>query len=238
LVTVYFIRHGQAGSRQNYDRLSALGREQAQFLGYWLARRAVRFDAAWSGRLKRQRQTAEQVRDASTRGGVEFPGIATHPCWDEFDLDAVYEGLSPQIARDDEEFRRQLAELRRQVKDADSAVHRTWSPCDITVVGAWIDARYTYAGESFQAFVSRVEQGACLFEGAGPNRNVAVFTSATPTAVWAAKALELGGRKVMQLAGVMYNTGVTVLRVNVGQVRLFQFNTVPHIETPELLTHR
>ena len=221
MLTVYFIRHGQAGSRQDYDRLSELGREQADRLGTWLARQPVRFDAVWSGRLNRQRETAEQVREASRRNGTEFPEIVSSPCWDEFDLDAVYRGIGPQIAQHDEEFRLQFEEVRRQAKDPQSAVHRTWARCDTTVVRAWIDGGYEFSGEeSFDGFVKRVRSGAGLFEALlekdAPNRNVAVFTSATPAAVWAGMALDLDGRRVMQLAGVTYNSSMTVIRVGPG----------------------
>ena len=242
LLTVYFIRHGQAGSRQEYDRLSALGQDQSRRLGAWLARQAIGFDQAWSGRLARQRDTARFVRQAYQETGRSFPEIGLDARWDEFDLDAVYRGIGPQIARHDEEFRLQFEELEQQSRDADSRVHRAWAPCDITVVRAWIEGRYPFEGESFAAFVERVRGGAGLPEGPledrGGNRNVAVFTSATPAAVWTALALELDGRKIMQLAGVTYNTSLTVLRVDRKNVRLFQFNTVPHIDAPELLTHR
>lgn len=238
LVLVYFIRHGQAGSRQEYDRLSDVGREQANRLGTWFARQRIRFDQAWSGRLNRQRETAEIVRESIRLKGLEFPEIVAHACWDEFDLDAVYSALGPRIASHDEEFRRQFDELQKKATDAASAVHRTWTHCDTTVVRAWIDGGYEFAGESFPAFVNRVRSGDGLLETSGPNRNVAVFTSATPAAVWVARALELDGRKIMQLAGVTYNTSITVVRLDGERCRLFQFNTVPHIETPDLLTHR
>jgi broad specificity phosphatase PhoE len=244
LLTVYFIRHGQAGSRQNYDCLSDIGREQSTHLGNWFVRQGLHFERAWSGRLNRQRQTGEQVREACRQGGIEFPEITPDPCWDEFDLDAVYRGIGAQLARQDEEFRRQFDELRQQAMDAASAVHRTWAQCDTTVVRAWIDGSFAFEGESFAAFTDRVRDGGtALFDASGhlpgtPNGNVAVFTSATPAAVWAAKALDLEGRKVMQLAGVTYNTSMTVIRVDRERVRLFQFNTVPHIDTPALLTHR
>ncbi len=58
---VYLVRHGQAGTRENYDSLSDLGRRQARRLGEHLAAQGVRFDAAWSGSLARQRATAEEV---------------------------------------------------------------------------------------------------------------------------------------------------------------------------------
>jgi broad specificity phosphatase PhoE len=238
LVTVHFIRHGQAGSRQDYDRLSDIGARQAERLGEWFARQPVRFDQAFSGTLVRQRETAEAARQACLRSGAPFPEITTDPCWDEFDLDAVYRGIGPQIASHDEEFRRQFDELRQQSKDAQSAIHRRWSPCDITVVRAWIDAGYEFAGESFESFATRVRSGAERLHGDGRNRQVAVFTSATPAAVLAGMALGLDGRRIMQLAGVTYNTSMTVVRVDKDLVRLFQFNTVPHLDAAELLTHR
>jgi broad specificity phosphatase PhoE len=238
VLSVYFIRHGQAGSRQDYDHLSTLGREQARRLGTWLAQREIRFSQAWSGRLSRQRETAEQARAAYCRTGADFPEIVPHACWDEFDLDAVYRVIAPQLARDDREFRRQYQELKIQMRDAASRVHRTWSPCDTTVVRAWIDGRYDCPGESFEAFAARVRAGREILQDTGGLHNVAVFTSATPTAVWAAMALELDGRKVMQLAGVTYNTGLTVIRIDQERIRLFQFNTVPHLDNPDFLTHR
>jgi broad specificity phosphatase PhoE len=236
--TVYFIRHGQAGSRQDYDHLSDLGRVQSTRLGTWLARSPVQFDQAWSGQLSRQRETADQVRAAYLQNGADFPEISTSPCWDEFDLDAVYRGIGPQLSRDDGEFRGQFEELRRQAADAASPVQRTWIRCDTTVVRAWVDGRYDYRGESFEAFGARVRSGVRLLHDHGAQGNVAVFTSATPAAIWAAMALDLDGRKVMQLAGVTYNTALTVIRVDQDRVRLFQFNTVPHLDSLELITHR
>ncbi len=238
VLSVYFIRHGQAGTRQDYDRLSDLGREQSSRLGTWLARRRIYFDQAWSGQLSRQRETADQARAAYRSTGADFPEIAISPCWDEFDLDAVYRGIGPQLARDDDEFRRQFEELQAQVRDAGSRVHRTWAHCDTTVVRAWVDGRYDHPGESFEAFATRVRAGAQILQDSGGARNVAVFTSATPAAVWASMALDLDGRRVMQLAGVTYNSSLTVIRVDGARIRLFQFNTVPHLEAPELLTHR
>ena len=81
MISVYFIRHGQAGSRQDYDRLSEAGCEQARLLGGWLVRRPVVFDQVWSGRLSRQLETAEQVRLAYREAGVEFPEVTANASW-------------------------------------------------------------------------------------------------------------------------------------------------------------
>lgn len=242
MIIVYFIRHGQAGSRQNYDCLSGIGRQQAERLGNWFSRSGIRFDAAWSGCLVRQRETAELARQSALKSGAEFPEITTHGCWDEFDLDEVYRSIAPKIARHDEEFRRQYEELRRQARDIHSPVHRTWAKCDTTVIRAWVGAKYDFAGESFEAFVERVRAGGILFDrldkSDGRDCHIAVFTSATPAAVWAAEALEVGGRKIMQLAGVTYNTAMTVIRRDRKRTWLLQFNSVPHLDAPELVTHR
>src|ERR1700752_1495132 len=42
---IYFIRHAQAGARDNYDILSDLGQKQARLLGKFLATEDVRFSA-------------------------------------------------------------------------------------------------------------------------------------------------------------------------------------------------
>ncbi len=59
---IILVRHGQANSaaqdEAGYDRLSELGRDQARWLGEWLAGQETRFDRVLSGSLLRHRQTA------------------------------------------------------------------------------------------------------------------------------------------------------------------------------------
>ncbi len=59
--TIYFIRHGQAGSRDAYDQLSALGQQQAILLGEYFAQQGLRFDQVVTGTLQRQQHTAQLV---------------------------------------------------------------------------------------------------------------------------------------------------------------------------------
>ena len=58
---IYFIRHGQAGTRDLYDSLSELGRRQARLLGEHLVSQEIEFAAAYVGALARQQQTAAEV---------------------------------------------------------------------------------------------------------------------------------------------------------------------------------
>jgi broad specificity phosphatase PhoE len=68
--------------------------------------------------------------------------------------------------------------------------------------------------------------------------NVAVFTSATPIGVCAARTLQLEDGRAMWLAGVLMNASFSTFRVHEKEIRLFSFNNSPHLDRPELRTFR
>ncbi|MGI8991704.1 MAG: histidine phosphatase family protein [Bryobacteraceae bacterium] len=232
--SIYLIRHGQAGKRQSYDELSETGRAQANLLGEHIAAREIRFRAVYSGTLARQRDTALAVIEK----GKSCPELVFDPNWNEFDLDEVYRGIAPQLCREDTRFRSEYEEMTRQIADENSPIHHTWSPCDTTVVRAWVEGRYLFEGESFEQFRARVRRAAAAVPECGREENIAVFTSATPIAAWIGAALGLEARKIMQLAGLMYNTAISVLRTGKDEPRLFSFNGIPHLPDPALRSFR
>ena len=67
---------------------------------------------------------------------------------------------------------------------------------------------------------------------------VAIFTSATPIAIWVAAALGVPDGQIMRLAGVMYNSAVTTMRLRDDDLMLFSFNGVPHLTETHLRTFR
>lgn len=73
---------------------------------------------------------------------------------------------------------------------------------------------------------------------AQPQDKIAVFTSATPVAIWTGLALEIFDERIMRLAGVLYNSSFTSIQLRGEQLRLFTFNAIPHLTRPELRTHR
>ena len=239
---VYFIRHGQAGTRDAYDSLSDLGARQARLLGEYLVGQRVEFAAAYAGGLARQQQTAAQVSAAYAAAGLAFPELDIDAGWDEFDFHHVYREIAPLMCADDEEFRREFeevaAELSASAGDHAADVHRFWRASDTKVTDAWVAGRYPYSGESWEQFVARV--AACRLEGTDtrPRGNVAVFTSAVPTAVWTARALEASDRHIRRLAAVLLNTSYTVLQLRAEETLLLSFNAVPHLHSPELRTRR
>jgi broad specificity phosphatase PhoE len=256
LSALYLIRHGQAGLRHRYDELSELGRRQARLLGEHLAAHQVRFDKIFTGALDRQRATAEETLAAyAETAGVKAPEVVVDAGWNEFDLGQVYEEMAPHLSEADPQFRTEFEELMRAAPDATSPVHRRWGRCDVLVVEAWVQAKYPSRGETWAAFCARVESARKTLHAAASGENVAVFTSATPIAISTGQALGLDPRGIMKLAGVIYNSGVTTLRLRndadvvaktagttlrlvQDEVSLFSFNGVPHLADPGMRTFR
>lgn len=237
---IYLVRHGQAGTRDAYDSLSDLGRRQCRLLGEYFAAQGIRFAAAYSGEMSRHQLTAQETVDSY--GRVAFPEIVTDSSWNEFDLVRLYREIAPRLSAGDESFRRDYETMREQVLASrgveQAAVHRRWLPCDTTVVNAWIAGQGDPAGESWEAFHQRVVRPQVNFESAARNDNVVVFTSATPVAIWTGLAFGMTDARLMKLAGVLHNASFTVLQFRDEGLRLFAFNAVPHLSTPELRTFR
>ncbi|HLX42979.1 MAG TPA: histidine phosphatase family protein [Bryobacteraceae bacterium] len=239
---VYLVRHGQAGTRENYDSLSELGHRQARRLGEHFADQGIEFDAVYSGTLARQRATA--LAAISDADAIVDPG------WNEFDLAQVYSEYAPQMAADDAEFRRDYEEMQLAMVASrgahDAPIHRRWNDCDKKVVRAWVESRYEYSGETWPVFVARVHGALDRLTAAGHEGNVIVFTSATPIGVCAARTLEMDDGRAMWLAGVLMNGSFTTLRISRMptlrvqgvELRLFSFNNSPHLDDPELRTFR
>jgi broad specificity phosphatase PhoE len=231
---LYLVRHGQAGTRENYDALSDLGRTQARLLSEHFREQGTRFAAAYSGSLSRQMVTAAAALPDSE--------ITIDAGWDEFDLAQVYSELAPRLADDDEQFRVQYQQMQRDIELSQGAhhapVHRKWNDCDKKCVRAWVEGRYQYSGESWIGFVARVHGALDRVIRAAHDGNVVVFTSATPIAIAAAKTLEIVDGRAMWLAAVMFNASFTTLRVHGDEVRLFTLNAIPHLKEARLRTFR
>jgi len=238
LSSLYLVRHGQAGLRHDYDTLSDLGRTQARLLGEYLAAQNVRFSAVYSGALRRQQETAREALGAFVQAGMRAPDIQIDTRWNEFDLDAVYRAIAPRLHEDDAEFRAEHEKLLQLLAQENSPAHRIWTLSDTLVVRAWVDGRYEVPGESWQAFRERVSSGVEALNRVPPGESVAVFSSATPIAVWVGMALGLEGRHVMRLAGVTYNAALTTMRIRAGDLALYSFNGTPHLPEPHLRTLR
>ena len=239
---VYLVRHGQAGTRDCYDSLSALGKQQSRLLGEHFVAQGMRFASVSCGSLARQQQTAEQIASPFADAGNCLPAISVDPGWNEFDLGHVHEEIAPQLCAEDPEFRREYQEMLEQVRISAGAhadhVHRKWLPCDTKLVDAWIGGRHQYGGETWQQFRQRVADCRLRLGNSPARENILVVTSATPIAIWAGLSMAIFDERLMRLAGVLYNASCTVVRLRKEQIRLFTFNEVSHLVASGLRTHR
>lgn len=239
---IYLVRHGQAGTRDAYDRLSDLGRRQARLLGEYFASQALVFSAAYSGSMRRQQETAAEVQAAYREKGINFPELVARREWDEFDLDQIYREIGPRMCADDSEFRVQYEAMRQEVRSSGGShtatVHRRWLPCDSQIVRAWIAGKYPYGGESWSAFLARVSAGRSEMLNGSRGSNIVVFTSAMPVAIWTGLALDISDHRILRLAGVLHNAAYSILRFRADDLRLFTFNATPHLAEDNLRTHR
>ena len=238
---VYLVRHGQAGTREEYDTLSELGKRQARLLGEYFVSEGTRFAAAFSGTLARQAQTAAEVKAAFADAGAWFPEIVWDCGWNEFDLAGIYRVLAPRLCEEDAEFEKEYREVVAQARAAagrhDAVVNRRWMPCDTKLVEAWIAQRYACDIETWPEFRERVTERRSRLAAAGGD-SIVVFTSATPIGIWTAMAMEIHDQRAMRLAGVLRNASYTEMRLRNGQIRLDTFNAIPHLGKAELRTYR
>ena len=91
--TLYLVRHGQASfGADDYDNLSALGRQQSVRLGEYWRNRGMTFDAVLVGTLKRHAQTLDGLLEGlgTTARPIQWPGL------NEYDSAAVIATIHPE----------------------------------------------------------------------------------------------------------------------------------------------
>lgn len=228
---LYLVRHGQAGSRENYDLLSELGKRQASLLGDYFRSEGISFQAAYSGGLRRQRETAElalgQMQDP--------PELRADPRWNEFNLEGLWKTLAPRLLAGDEGFARDYQALH----SGNPNVDRVTTVCDIALIRAWVDAHPGCDGvEPWLDFRARVQAMREELSAFDQRESVVVFTSATPAAVWCGAALGIEERNIFRIAGVLLNTSISTLRLRAEELILFSLNNTPHLRDAALRTFR
>lgn len=227
---IYLIRHGQAGSRDNYDVLSDLGREQARLLGEHFAAQGVELAAVHAGGMRRQRETAEIACGALQRAGMRAPDVVTDERWNEFSLISVYRAIAKRMMKDDADFARDIREMQEAIARDPHTTGGAVGRCDQAVIRAWMQDRYDdYDGEPWSSFRERIQTCAAALCSSDHEKAIAIFTSATPIAITAGAALGLNDEKLLSILGVIYNTSVSVMRARNGELRLFTFNATPHL---------
>ena len=212
---VLLVRHGQASfGAEDYDVLSAVGREQSALVGDELARRGLRSPVVVCGSLRRQRDTADR---ALARGGLDVP-VGQDVRWDEYDHRALLQRyIAPDRGHDGTSKGMQVL--------LDEAL-TSWVD---DRVGGWPDFS-AGATEALAELVSGLERG----------QDAVVFTSGGVIAAVCAALLGAGAGAVVALNRVTANGAITKLVHGGGGTSLVSFNDHAHFEgdARRLLTYR
>lgn len=215
--TLYLVRHGQASfGAADYDQLSALGERQCRRLGEHLRARGLRFEAALSGTLRRQRQSLDAI--AAGLGGAPAP--LQLPGLNEYDAEAVVRARYPQIPPPP-----------ATADPADpAAAYRHHFRLLREGLAAWMAGQTAPQGMPAHAdFVAGVAQALAHVrtQHAG---DVLMVSSGGPIATAVGLVLGLAPAAVIELNLRIRNSAVTEFSFTPKRHVLLSFNGIPHLE--------
>ena len=215
MATIYLIRHGQASfGTDDYDRLSPLGCRQSEVLGEYLRDCGIQLDAAYSGDLLRQRETA---RLALASQPAEVP-LHIDGRFNEIQNDEQIKYLVPTLMEShpgiQQLMQRGLSSSKDYQKLIDAVFNHWVSPeCDDPRLQSWAD----YSGGVRDA-VRKV------MESQGGGKTVAIFTSGGTIATIVAQVLGLSGEDTYKFYEPQFNCSVSQLFYSGSRISLSYFN--------------
>ncbi len=203
---LWLVRHGQASfDSQDYDRLSELGWQQANWLGAHLAEMETSFERIAAGRLRRQQETAEAIATALSGSVETVPGLEEYDA-DTLMANAGFADRDPGLSRS-EHFRR----LRGVLID--------WSREQAVGAETWAEFR----GRIMDAVADlTARQGRVLAASSGG-----------AIAMVLTEVLGLGAERMVDLNLQARNTGITRLVFTSRTVYVNMVNAIPHLERPD-----
>lgn len=231
MTTLLFIRHGQASfDSDEYDRLSDLGRDQATITGTHLRREGRAIDAAISGTLRRQMDTASLAL-----GAAESPlTVVVDPAFDEYASDGLFKAYLPVIASRDPEIPNDMKTVRGDRKLFQRALSE--------VMALWLAEAPGHEGETSAEFRDRIRAGMDrAVEGRGKDDVIAVFTSGGVIGAVMGEALGLTPAQSMVLSWRVINASVTEIGYGRNGFSVTSFNGAAHLRLAgreALVTHR
>lgn len=229
--TIYLVRHGQASfGTDNYDQLSATGREQIRQLGNYFAELGERIDRIYSGSLRRQTETAEII--AESLGGAA--PIAIETAFNEYDSDLILHTFAKSLTPE------QLAEAgwpelrtdRRKFQFFLERAARAW-------VEAQIEAEEMTPWRGFHGRITSAVENIMRTEGR--SKTLLVSTSGGVIGTVVANAMGLSNHTGIELNWAVHNASITRLIYSAEKVSLSMFNGLPHLDRAEmrhLITYR
>jgi broad specificity phosphatase PhoE len=225
---LYLIRHGQASFHSdNYDQLNDTGHTQVRTLAQYWQSLDQRFDAVYSGNMRRQQETAQALLPLSAS-----PAVNIVAGFDEYKSGEMLKLYRERFAAaDDLEPAADLRDLRHFQRVLEGACAR------------WVTAELASADiEPFSAFKERVRVALDTVMAAHPDgQRVAIASSGGAIAMAVQSVLGLSDAQGINLHWMLFNSSITRIRYSGRRRSLSVFNSVPHLERPgyaHMLTYR
>jgi len=207
---VMLVRHGQANSEAkdeaSYDRLSDLGKQQAEWLGAYLAGSAHGTRRVLSGTLRRQRETAKRV---AAPLGLD---VAQDTRLNEIDYFGLSQSMQERHALD-------LPTCREEF-----LVHMP------QVMAAWSERRIEPPTESFEDYTTRVD---AVLREAEREDGTMLVTSGGIIGMAMKHVLGLDLPAFAHILLQTHNSSVHRYELEMGQLRLVTYNATPHLDPPD-----
>jgi len=213
--TLYLVRHGQASfGAADYDQLSELGRKQSERLGQYWRERGITFDAVLTGTLRRHAQTWAGIAQGAGYAN-EVQALAG---LNEYDSEAVIAAIHPQpLQKPDtpELYRHHFRLLRDGLRQ-------------------WMNGVVSPRGmPSYNDFLAGVT-GALDQVRKNHEGNVLIVSSGGPIATAVGHVLGTTPETTIELNMRIRNSAVTEFTYNPKRHTLLSYNTLPHLDQPEL----
>lgn len=206
---ILMVRHGQANaeaqSEEDYDRLSPLGFQQAEWLGAYLADHNMTFDRVVSGTLRRHRETRTSMGlEATEAEDARLNELSYFPM-----ADAMERQFGVPVPRTAEAYATHVPQT----------------------LAAWKAQRLKDIPEEFSEFQSRT--WAVLEEAlARPERTLFVTSGGVITMVLS-RLLDLSTDAFTALHLQIHNSSFHGFHRRRGMLHLGQFNATPHLAHPD-----
>ena len=233
---IYMIRHGQASfGKDDYDRLSPLGKSQARILAQHLLNTGFHPHAVYSGTMARQTATAQEVLSAYRVAHRNVPDLEMLSGFNEYDTAAIVTALFPHMAKDDPSLNDELPKM----YTSSLSFKRVFEGAMLR----WVTGEFdTPEIETWEALKARVAGSLRLImERHGRGSAIAVFTSGGAIAASLAHVLGISGEHAIRLNWQLVNSSVSRFMYNEKRITLAGFNTITHLELagdPSLITYR
>jgi broad specificity phosphatase PhoE len=218
---IFVVRHGQAAfGTDHYDRLTDIGFRQAHLLGAYLRLRNIRFDAVFSGTLRRQTETARGIFEGLAELGSE-PVRETIPGLDEYNPEAVLKAFNHN-------YPAPAAAAERR----DPLVIRDHFRVLREALLAWAEDRTQPEGmPAFEQFQSGAVGALVEARQRFPDGNVLVVSSGGPIAAMVAAVLRAPPAAAVELNLRIRNCSLSEFAATPRRHHLVSFNALPHLDT-------